>query len=240
MSPPPDTDLFKMGMESAKNADPLTIKAAREAAKAAENEAKLARINDATEGRVASEPAINRSVSATDPAGRTLSMRQKFTVPEEEVAGVADPLAEIKDGLRKSGFAPSDPDQLQALAEKVAGGQKPTAPPSVGGGPVRPPIRIAPSSPMQEPAVAAPAPPIRLGGKLPVTPDLASRSGGEMSATPGLTINDAKALGIDPNVKITGLTPEAIKRLLAERALRSDTYRINAGLDAGFRRATEE
>lgn len=73
----------------------------------------------------------------------------------------------------------------------------------------------------------APAAKVPLKGNLPATK---SRRG--MSATPGLSVEDAKLLGINPDMTITGLTPNVIEKLLAERAARSTNYRNAAGATA--------
>ncbi len=72
-----------------------------------------------------------------------------------------------------------------------------------------------------------------VGGNVP-----ASKSKrGPMSATPGLTVEDAKSLGLNPNNRIVGLTPDAIEKLLLERAQRSGAYRTDAGLNTGANKA---
>lgn len=84
-------------------------------------------------------------------------------------------------------------------------------------------------------------------GKLPLSGNLpptrssgALRSGeSEMSATPGLTRADVQAIGLNPDNPIKSLTQEMIDKINAARAERETAHRINAGLDAGFRRATD-
>lgn len=102
---------------------------------------------------------------------------------------------------------------------------------SAAGQPLVPEIS-GPLSPME--AQMASSPKMPLEGNIP-----ASRSRGQMSATPGLTMEDMNTLGINPEMKVTGLPPESIERLLVERAKRAATYRTNAGMDAGAKRALE-
>lgn len=93
-------------------------------------------------------------------------------------------------------------------------------------------------------AKAAPVPAIdqllgERAAKVPLADaGVASKSRGAMSATPGLTVADAQALGINPSVKITGLAPDSIRKLLEDRADRAASHRINAGMDASANRAS--
>lgn len=293
------------------------IKGEADAAKAADDARKADIVEKAKEGLVAGKPSVRESISAPTAEGGRQSVSTSFHAPEEEAA--------------VGGLSPED----QALLAKAAA----YADSKRAGAPMRPPIRIAPSSPMQmandapapivprtpaidpdvawkaemaarinaqnakaaaaeaakvapkkpvvdavpKPAikldpipnateVATPAPipnepvhpPIQLDpssveqlSQAPVNPmeqELVSRAAklplkgnvpasksrsSPMSATPGLTVTDAEALGINPQVRITGLTEDAIKELLAQRAVRSATYRTNAGMDAAAKAALD-
>lgn len=107
----------------------------------------------------------------------------------------------------------------------------------------RPPIRIAPETQAALDApVAAPTPsagPVRM----PVQGNPivgASKSRGAMSATPGFTVEDVLAVGGNPTLNYTAAPPAILERLKSARALREQSYRINAGLDKGARLASDQ
>jgi hypothetical protein len=90
-------------------------------------------------------------------------------------------------------------------------------------------------SPMEAQLMSTSSPKLPIEGNLPASKSRTT----PMSNTPGLTLEDMKTLGLNPDMKVTGLAPESIERVLAERAKRAAIYRSNAGLDAGAKRALE-
>lgn len=164
-----------------------------------------------------------------------------------------DPTALTEAELTQIRRQVTDPDlQAQVIerfkAQKAGTTPVPTAQATSGAASVaRPPIRVTgPMQPPQEAVVAltgpsTPPPPIRIAPetleKLPTSENpivgaSKSRRGG-MSATPGFTVNDLESVGLNPALNYKSLTREVLEALKTARASRSETYRINAGLDQG-------
>lgn len=236
-------------------------------AKAAQEAERLRLINAAKQGLEPSDPRITERMSATGPNGTKQSMSRTFSPPEEAFGGTTPeapptPARPIPGRViapdpetTNPNYVPGGP--VRPPIRVAAPAPQPQAPLTPGTTLEAPSAIVSPAA--RDAAVQAfnerfgtgGAPPIRIApetastlertAKVPVegnVPGSKSR-GGAMSATPGLTIADAEALGLNPNIKITGLTPEAIKTLLDARANRASSYRINKGLDAAATRATD-
>jgi hypothetical protein len=75
------------------------------------------------------------------------------------------------------------------------------------------------------------------GGKVSIA-DIATKSKRSPSSTPGLTTNDLESImprGMDPSLRITGLTQLAKDTLLANRAARAGAYSTGGAADAAYR-----
>lgn len=68
----------------------------------------------------------------------------------------------------------------------------------------------------------------------------ASKSKGAKSATPGLTRSDLEAVGLNPDLNYTNMTPAMIDRIKTMRASRHTTHYNNARTDRGFQSLLEE
>ena len=67
--------------------------------------------------------------------------------------------------------------------------------------------------------------------QVPASKSSGSRGGGsQMSATPGLTINDMQAVGLNPKVKVTSITPDVAQQILTARRQRGMSYAEDAYL----------
>ena len=142
------------------------------------------------------------------------------TVPVPETGMSTGLSAQDIANLEKRGFQPSDIIRIKQRAEMSPPISAPT--PAKRGTPI-----VSPAPVVSEP-------------KVPITKILASGSKrSEMSATPGLTKADVLAVGGNPDLKYTGASLTKIQEMLDKRALRADTTRINAGLDAGAKKAAE-
>lgn len=93
--------------------------------------------------------------------------------------------------------------------------------------------QIAPASGIRVPLADAPVAPPGVP-KVPINQVPASRSSGGLRApfNPTLTVEDLKSLGINPSLKVTGLSPDAVQAITAGRASRAGLYRSSAELDA--------
>lgn len=221
---------------------------ADEQAAAAENAARREAIEQAKEGMVPSQPRISERVSAKTPGGGNVSASQTFSRPPEEVdldAPHLDTSVPVKAG---------DLTREQ-LAERVTHGTPKgvrlpmgKAAQDIAEGKVPPQAPVGPQSTLddlakkigtgvdEEKAVQD----LQLqtenasrlahrNTRVPIDEVPASKSRrSPMSATEGLTVEDVRALGLNPDLPIKELSPEAKAYLLKQRAARGAGYREDA------------
>lgn len=159
------------------------------------------------------QEAVERLAGQARPVFQNLEQQGAFSGPRTNRVGVEAPVSRISD-ITSEGVAAARPGELPAPGLTIGSMPGPTGAP-----------RSRSLGPIEQQMLKR--------EKVPSSKIPASRSSREMSATPGLSREDALAIGLNPDLKITGLTPEAIELLLAERAARSGAYRTNAGLDSG-------
>lgn len=134
-------------------------------------------------------------------------------------------------GLQRVGSALTAADAPAAPAAPAAVSE-PVAPASTA--PIPPLSPVASHTPVQDTPIPESWQPFaQKSEKLPVEGNVpASKSRRTpMSATPGLSRVDVEELGLNPDLKLTGLTPEAIDALKQKRAQRAAMYKALAELD---------
>ena len=154
---------------------------------------------------------------------------------------------------------PAQPAMAERLGLPAPAMQMPAAPDAsfVRGIPAELPVKegelvAAPPSPLVQammPDMPVQAPPTNLSpiqqymlqqeakpGKVPVAQVPKSRSSGAqgggstVSGTPGLTVNDMQTLGLNPEIRLSALTQDAIDKILDARKARGLAYREEARL----------
>jgi hypothetical protein len=220
---PPENDLYRTYKEASTPADkfnPHELRTAKEAAKAAENQARLDKIAQSREGMEATKPSISESVSAKTPEGGRTSMSTRYRLPEEEVPGGIDGLTAAENAMIDKQLAGNDPKVIASVKANFLQ-QKQGAAPKVIDNPLQP-VRIAPTGAV--PTVKPPAPTPAVA-----SPSVSVKAPGEISAT---IIGESRVNPIDQELAARAVkAPKVpIKDVPVSKSRRSPRSTINPGL----------
>lgn len=213
------------------------------------NQERLDLIREARGDTPENKPSFRRSVSAQGPEGtETMRVRYGKSEAQQQLEALERRAAEAAARRQPPVEAPfkispeKNPEAYRAIMEEVARQNAPS--PAPPGGPAAPIPAEMPKIVVKEPGT----PPAPTGPRPPKVPveaiETKSKRGVRSVDINALTEADVQFLKdqfkIDPTKgRITRLSQAMTDALLKDRAERAAAHRLNAGLDAGARRAME-